>query len=406
MPYEMLLETMPISFKNLGTTFNEKSVATNLDNLYESQAVTGLLAQLGTLQAGDYAHAYDQIAPSSLTSMYTVNFRIAQMQATALGTRMSSFLAGQGGFGARNEYAGIDSGIQFAGALPAEEELEMSRHSSRIKDEERWGGFIIGDGGNLKVTGDGNGDGYKAKFGGLTAAGVDYQASRDLAIGLLLGDQVASVNADGGSHMAINGGQAGLYALAKAKGFYAQALGEAGYDTYDSQRVSFDGTASGKTTGSLYAGQFGLGYRIQSGRWAYGPTGSIQYTAVNVKAFQETGSLSPESFGKQQDHSLASNLGARIAANLPVGKNATLSPVVSGGWLKEYHHNGGTIDANLAGSPFTVEGAQIGQSGFQIDGGLGLQWRNGMNLSVHYEKTLGRKHYDSQTVGGEIHFNL
>jgi hypothetical protein len=41
-----------------------------------------------------------------------------------------------------------------------------------------------------------------------------------------------------------------------------------------------------------------------------------------------------------------------------------------------------------------------------MDGGLGLQWRNGMNLSVHYEKTLGRKHYDSQTVGGEIHFNL
>jgi uncharacterized protein YhjY with autotransporter beta-barrel domain len=406
MPYEMLLETMPISFKNLGTTFNEKSVATNLDNLYESQAVTGLLAQLGTLQAGDYAHAYDQIAPSSLTSMYTVNFRIAQMQATALGTRMSSFLAGQGGFGARNEYAGIDSGIQFAGALPAEEELEMSRHSSRIKDEERWGGFIIGDGGNLKVTGDGNGDGYKAKFGGLTAAGVDYQANRDLAIGLLLGDQEASVNAEGGSHLAINGGQIGLYALAKSKGFYAQALGEGGYDIYDGQRVSFGGTASSHTKGSMYAGQMGLGYRMQTAHLTYGPMGSIQYTAVNVKAFQETGSLSPESFGKQQDHSLASNLGARVAANLPVGKNATFYPVVSVGWVKEYHNNGGTINANLAGSPFTVEGAQIGQNGFQMDGGLGLQWRNGMNLSVHYEKTLGRKHYDSQTVGGEIHVYL
>jgi uncharacterized protein YhjY with autotransporter beta-barrel domain len=406
MPYEMLLETMPISFKNLGSTVNEKSVAANLDSLYESQAVTGLLAQLGALQAGDYAHAYDQIAPSSLTSMYTVNFRIAQMQATALGTRMSSFLAGQGGFGARNEYAGIDSGIQFAGTLPAEVELEMSRHSSRIKDEERWGGFIIGDGGNLKVTGDGNGDGYKAKFGGLTAAGVDYQASRDLAIGLLLGDQEASVNAEGGSHLAINGGQIGLYALAKSKGFYAQALGEGGYNIYDGQRVSFGGTASSHTKGSLYAGQMGLGYRMQTAHLTYGPTGSIQYTAVNVKAFQETGSLSPESFGKQQDHSLASNLGARVAANLPVGKNATFYPVVSCGWVKEYHSKGGTIDANLAGSPFTVEGAQIGQSGFQMDGGLGLQWRNGMNLSVHYEKTLGRKHYDSQTVGGEIHVYL
>lgn len=406
LPYEMLLETMPISFKVLGTTFNQKSVADNLDSLYETQAVNGLFGELGALKAGDYAHAYDQIAPSSLASMYTVNYRIAQMQASALGTRMSSFLAGQGGFGARNQYAGIDSGIQFAGALPADDEMEMSRQSSRVREEERWGGFIIGDGGNLKVTGDGNGEGYKAKFGGLTAAGVDYQASRDLAIGLLLGDQEASVNAESGSHLAINGGQVGLYALAKSKGFYAQALGEGGYDIYDGQRVSFGGTASDHAKGSLYAGQMGLGYRIQTAHWAYGPTGSIQFTQVNVKAFQETGSFSPESFGKQQGHSLSSNLGARIAANLPVGKNATFSPVVSGGWVKEYHDRGGDIDANLGGSPFTVEGAQIGQGGLQLDGGLGLQWRNGMNLSVHYETILGRKHYDSQTVGGEIHVSL
>jgi outer membrane autotransporter protein len=405
---EVVLETMPSSFTSLALTPNQKSVAAALDSIYGngSQAVTALLAGLGTLSEGQYPHAYDLISPSNMASLYTVNFRIANLQASALGSRMASFLAGQNGFGGNSPTASIDSNTMFAGTLPAEVELEMARHSSHINDEGVWGGFFDGGGGSLSVNGDGNGEGYNATFSGLTAAGVDYQVNHDLAFGLLLGYQGANVSANGGSHMAIAGGQAGLYGLVKSSGFFAQFLGAGGYNTYNSQRVAYGGTASGNTNGEQYTGQVGLGYQFQAGDWTLGPIGSLQYTKVDINGFQETGSLSPESFGNQGQDSLMSNLGAQLAADLPLNRNATLVPVVNATWLKEYDNQGGVIDSSVGGTPFTVQGSQIGQDGIQVGAGLGLQFRDGLNLSVQYQGDFAQTNFSSQAFGGEIHFNL
>lgn len=51
-------------------------------------------------------------------------------------------------------------------------------------------------------------------------------------------------------------------------------------------------------------------------------------------------------------------------------------------------------------------GSKIGQSGFQVGGGLGLQWKNGLNFTIRYQGDFGRTNFDSQAFGGEIHFNL
>jgi outer membrane autotransporter protein len=315
---------------------------------------------------------------------------------------MASFLSGQSSFGGR--LAGIDS-VRFAGNLPAEVELEMARHSSH--DElDRWGGFFGGDHGTMTVKGDGNGEGYKATFDGLTAAGVDYRANHNLVLGLLLGYQGTSVDADGGSRLKIQGGQAGLYALLKSRGFYAQILGEGGKNTYDSQRASFDGTATGNTDGTMLSGQLGLGYRLELGKWALGPMAGIQYTQVDMKGFTETGSLAPETFGDQGDHSLMSNLGARVSGIFNLSRSMTVIPAVSGSWMKELHNKGGDITSSIGGDSFTVLGSQIGQSGFQLQGGLGVQWKSGFNLSAQYQKDFGRDRFDAQTIGGQVQFKL
>ncbi len=403
-PHELLLETMPTSFTDLSKTVNQTSVATMLDKIYDdrSQAVTYLLAGLGTLRASEYAKAYDQIAPESLASMFTVSHRIAGAQASALENHMAGLMSARGGFSAR--LAGIES-VRFAGNLPAEVELEMARHSSRLNGA-RWGGFLSGDRTSLTVDGDGNGEGYEATFGGLTAAGVDYQISHKLALGVLFGYQGASVSADGGSRLTIRGGQAGFYGLFKSRGFYSQAMGVFGKNDYDSQRASFGGVASGKTDGTMLSGQFGLGYRYETGKWAMGPTAGIQYTNVKVDAFTETGSLSPEAFGEQEGHSLAAQLGARVGGKFDMGRSMSLVPALRAAWVKELDYEGGDITSSIGNQAFTVQGSRIGQSGFQTEASLGLQWKSGFNLSVQYRKDFGRDHFDAQTLGGQVHFKL
>jgi len=214
------------------------------------------------------------------------------------------------------------------------------------------------------------------------------------------------VKADGGTHLISDGGQLGLYGLLKSKGFYAQVLGEAGLSTYDTQRTTFGGTATGKTDGNLMSGVLGMGYRITTGRWILGPLASLQYTQVHVNGFQETGSLAPEAIEKQDDHSAASRLGGRVAADFDLGRNWIMTPAIKGAWLKEFDNRGGSITASIADQTFTVMGSHIGRSGCEAEIGVGLQWKNSLNVSARYQKVMGRDNFNANTVGGQVRINL
>jgi outer membrane autotransporter protein len=136
------------------------------------------------------------------------------------------------------------------------------------------------------------------------------------------------------------------------------------------------------------------------------PIGSVQYTMVNVNGFQETGSLTPENFGYQGQDSLVSNLGAQAAGRLTLNRDMTLTPMVNATWLQEYDSQGGSVASSVGGSAFTVQGAPIGQSGIQANAALGLEWKNGLSLSAHYQGQFDRADFDSQTFGGEMKFKL
>ena len=84
----------------------------------------------------------------------------------------------------------------------------------------------------------------------------------------------------------------------------------------------------------------------------------------------------------------------------------TLSPMVSATWLQEYDSQGGSIASSVGGSPFTVQGAPIGQSGIEANASLGVEWKSGLSLSAHYQGQFDRTNFDSQTFGGEMKFKL
>jgi outer membrane autotransporter protein len=408
LPSLVVMETLPISFAALSKTHNQTAVGDALDALYDVKdpAQAGLMAGLGALKAGDYPGAYEKISPSSLSSLYEVRYRVAALQATALGGRMSDFLSERDGFSQRTASL---SDVRFADTRTVTDDmataLDVVADSPATMDG-RWGGFFGGDAGNLKVTSDGNGEGYKATFRGLTAAGADYRVRKNLAVGLLFGYQDSDVDADGGSHLTIKGGQVGVYGLLKSKDLYAQALIEGGKDTYDSKRASFGGVASGKADGTLFTGQVGLGYRYVTGRWTMGPVGSLQYTRVKLDGFQETGSWAPEDYPDQVGDSLSSNLGVQAAGDFKLGRAWTLMPSLRGAWVKEFDDKGGSVVSSLDGEAFTVDGSRIGQSGFRLDISLGVDWKKTFDLSACYQKDLGRDHFDAQTFGGQLSFKL
>jgi hypothetical protein len=266
-PHELLLETMPTSFTDLSKTVNQTSVATMLDKIYDDRSQAAPISwRVWHLRASEYAKAYDQIAPESLASMFTVSHRIAGAQASALENHMAGLMSARGGFSAR--LAGIES-VRFAGNLPAEVELEMARHSSRLNGA-RWGGFLSGDRTSLTVDGDGNGEGMR-RPSGLDRRGRGLPDQPTSWRGFLFGYQGASVSADGGSRLTIRGGQADSTAfqvavfIAKRWVFRKERL--------RLQRASFGGVASGKTDGTCFR-TVRVGYRYETGKWAMGPTGS------------------------------------------------------------------------------------------------------------------------------------
>jgi outer membrane autotransporter protein len=404
-------ETLPGSFKQLAMSTNQTSVAGALDRCFNDPSLGALMLSLGALTADEYPQAYESLNPSGLASISEVQYRIAGLQASALSGRMSDLLANRNGF--EDRIANIDS-VRFAGTQSTDEEMatamdEVSKTSSKLS--ERWGGFYCGDVGNLKVDGDGNGEGYKATLRGMTAAGADFRIHPNLAVGFLFGYQDADINTDDGSHVDLTGGQLGVYGLVESRGFYAQALVEGGGSSYDIQRVSY-GTvetgarATGTTDGKLFSGQLGGGYQYTTGCWAMGPITSVQYTRLKMSAFQETGTLAPEFFPSQAEYSLSIRWGAQASGDFNLGRNLVLIPTLAGTWLDELHDKGGSVTSSIAGQVFTVDGSKIGQSDFRVEASLGIEWKKVANISARYQKDLGRDNFNTQSVGVELRYKL
>jgi uncharacterized protein with beta-barrel porin domain len=83
-----------------------------------------------------------------------------------------------------------------------------------------------------------------------------------------------------------------------------------------------------------------------------------------------------------------------------------LIPTLAGSWLEEFHDKGGSVTSSIAGQVFTVDGAKIGQNDFRVDASLGVEWKKAANISVRYQKDLGRDNFNAQTVGVELRYKL
>src|SRR5260221_15625 len=178
--------------------------------------------------------------------------------------------------------------------------------------ENRWGVFVTGNGDFVNVNGDSNSPGYNFTTAGVTI-GIDYRVTDHFAVGIAGGYAYTDNNLVNSGRATVNSGRVGVYATYFTDGFYLNAYSGGGYNNYDVRRAGLQGFATGTTDGVEFNGFFGAGYDFHlSSHITLGPVPSLQYTAVHLSGYQESGSLAPLDINNDTQESLRSNLGLRL----------------------------------------------------------------------------------------------
>src|SRR3984893_1864871 len=390
-----------------GLTFNQNAVAVALNQAFADMCLpTSTFNILGFVPMGNLPHIYDLIAPEEFAAIYEMSFSRAVVQSGNLQSRMDQIRA-----------HADPTCLPLVEINPAPEgknvvdKIVVAPAPAPAPDN-RWGTFAMGSGDYVTVHNqDDNADGYRITNGSFLA-GVDYRLLHNLAIGVYGGYVGSEANLVGSGRIISDGGTVGGYATFFCHGFYLQAAGGGGWNSYENLRDAFLGVAHSSTNGSEVNGMGALGYdwtlnfnaANHPGSLTVGPIASVQYTNVNIDGFHETGSLIPLEFPGQSEDSVRSSIGAKLAICLQTDHGIMLKPEVRVAWLHEYNDRAYPIDARFIGCDelFTVRGPRVGEDAAQVTAGLPVQFNPMVSLFAHYDGLFGRDNYDSNSVSGGL----
>jgi len=392
------IETFAPSFAQLGKTTNQINIGEALDKLAVNSEDSDLITIMNTIPNASLPAVYNQISPSSLTSIYRIGFSLSQLQAELIAQRLSQIGGDSGANASGLSWKG--NGPLFAGDLPVADEAALVKKDS----PDPWGVFAVGMDNFGTVSTDGNGVGYQFSTGGMTA-GLDHSFGNDLAGGLLFGYS-GSGTSQTTSQVTVTGGQVGIYAGWHQDKVHVNALVDGGFNNYSFNRQSAGGTATGSTQGTQFTGELGEGLDWQLDQTRVGLFASEQYTVVNINGYTETGSSTPLSYASQNEGDFSSDLGVKADWNWKLG-GLTLSPSLSAAWEHEFQTNNiDSLNASFAGAgsdgDFTVYGPALGTDAAVLGGGLNIEFAKGLNLYAQYQGKLGMTNFTSQSVLGGV----
>jgi outer membrane autotransporter protein len=209
-------------------------------------------------------------------------------------------------------------------------------------------------------------------------------------------------------HIDVNSGRGRLYATWFHDGIYLNGAIGAGHNTYDSNRSSFGGLASGGTEGSEWSAFIGAGYDFHFGLLTAGPIASLQYTDVQIEGFSENGSLAPANIHSGSAESLRSDAGFRMFYPWQIGK-ILIEPSLKAAWEHEYKYSALPITAGFAevpGPSATFFGPSEGHDSAIVSAGVSVQWTPTIATYLDYDGQLGRGNYDSNAVTGGVRISF
>ena len=398
---DVLLETLPGSFAQLGATRNEKAVGGSWDNIFNDPRFYTLMKSLGTQSVSELTADLKPLDPSGLTPIFRMSFSLVESQSQVIDQRLDRVL-GLTGF-PQSGFAKYGNSPRFASTLPAGDEKVQA---DQISAEGRMGFFLEGEGNFGDITGDGNAAGYSFSSGGM-AAGFDYRLAKDLVGGFMLGYDQGATGPSSEAQVTSTGGLVGLYGGWKQQGWHVEAMLDGGLNQYKTARASLGGAATGSTQGLAFGGEMRVGYDTKANSFTVGPFASGQYTYVRMNGYQETGAM-PESFPSQGQGAFTAQLGARVGTRFSLGGGVELAPTISAAW--EHWLQGGTdfltADFGTADSSFTVAGPDLGSDAAVLGAGLQARFAEGFGASLEYQGKLGLSNYSSQSLNGGLNIGF
>ena len=406
------------SFFGSTLTPNQRATAGGVDSTGTSSipgavALLNYLDDLAFINTNAIPGALDLIAPEELSAMTELAFAGMNARGYSFLSRVNELRAGSHGFNA-NRLSLYDPNGPGQSLQPIAVTADAAQiYAARAEDplsaskDNPWGVYLEGNGEFVDIKGDGNSSGYHHTSGGFTV-GIDRRIGDEFAIGLTLGyaDTTADLANDG--KIRVDNGRASLYGAWFKDGVHIEGMLGGGYNSYDTKRTAIDGTAQGNTDGTEFNTLFGGGYDWQKGMWSFGPQLTLQYKYIDIKAFDESGSMAPLHIDDQSHDSLQSRLGGRLGFHKEV-KGIIISPEFSVAWQHEYITNDVSLDSrfmNGAGSVFTTSGPTLGRDSVVTGAGVSVQWTKTLGTFLNYATELGRAGYESHNVNGGVAFRF
>jgi autotransporter-associated beta strand protein len=374
-------------------TRNQHAVATALDNGFNNG---------GSLPPGLVALSSSQL-PAAFDALSGEGTSATQETAFAAGQQFTSLMMQQGAFwrsGAVVHPNGVSYQVPMSYASEAERASTLPAAFKAVPAkpqnfEARWRGWSAGFDNASSLRGEadpGSADQSHRTAGG--AAGLDYQLSPDLLLGMAAGGSSSSFSvADRLTSGSLEGAHVGGYGVARWNAWYAAGtLAFASFDNKTSRTIFGVGpteTAQGSFRSELLSSRFELGRAYTFNGFALTPFAAVEFARLwqhgyseTSTAFDGTPGINSLSYASHMASSLPTFLGVQFDSRLALASGMIWSPYARVSWVHEFEPTRDITASFIAlpGSAFTVDGPRAAADAARVD--LGSQFAITRNVAL------------------------
>lgn len=384
-----------------GLTPNQIATGGGLDGFQFLNPGDAAITYLNGQPIAQLPALYDLIAPDELTAIFQIGFHAAEIQALSIQQHLQQM----------RDAVRRDSGSMSRDTISnsANGSATADTTSSTVTEsyERRWNFFVEGLGSGASVSTTSNASGYDFNTVGIMM-GADYLVNEHFLFGGMGGYTRSDASLFNGGSIEADSFRGAVYATLFSGGFYVEGQTGLAYNSYETDRASLLGRATGSTDGVEFTSLINGGYDHHVDDLTVGVFSSLAYSRVNFDSLTETGSLTPLSYPDQHQESLRSNFGVRVSYATQVGR-MRLTPQARVSWQHEFLDSMQSIDSSFATGPgpvFSVNGPDIGRDSLRLSAGLHLQISPAVGAYLFYGSQIGRTNYNSHnvTLGVNISF--
>jgi uncharacterized protein with beta-barrel porin domain len=238
--------------------------------------------------------------------------------------------------------------------------------------------------------------------------GADYRITPHLRAGVMFGYSHTDGTLDTNNSTAtIDSYAPGAYVTFADNGWYANAMGSYGFNSFTEDRhISLPGgsaVAHGAPSGDQINGDLDGGYDFHIHKLTFGPLAGVQYTHLNVDSYSEDGAEalgSDLAVGNQRADSLRSRVGGHVSYVFQTGK-VLLTPHLDASWQHEFMDQADGITAGVTEggpAPFRVTTQKPSRDSALLDAGLNAELNGQVSVFGDYLVQAGQSNYFGQSV--------